>query len=59
MTSREIIQRVLAHDDPPRIGFAYSAYDGEPRLSDLGGVGPSADPDFDQKRWKDDHGGEM
>ena len=40
MTSREIIRRVLEFDHPPRIGFTYSDYDGQPRLRDTAGMGP-------------------
>jgi hypothetical protein len=59
MTSREIIRRVLAHDHPPRIGFAYSGYEGEARLNDIAYVGPAADPNFDEQRHLDDGGGEI
>ncbi len=58
MTSREIIQRVLAHDHPPRIGLTFSPYEGEPRICDTAGMGPAADPNFQAKRWKDGQGGE-
>jgi uroporphyrinogen decarboxylase len=58
MTSREIIQRVLDHNRPPRIGLTFSAFDGEPRICDTIGAGPSADPNFEQKRWTDEAGGE-
>ena len=53
MTSREIIQRVLSRDDPPRIGFAFSPYDGQERLNDFAGGGPAPSPDFREKRWVD------
>ena len=59
MTSREIIRRVLEFDNPPRIGFTYSAYDGQPRLSDTVGMGPTGDPEFEERRWLDDDGGEQ
>jgi uroporphyrinogen decarboxylase len=59
MTSREIIRRVLDYDSPPRIGFTYSDYDGQPRLRDTVGIGPAADPDFEERRWLDDEGGEQ
>ncbi len=51
MTSREIIQRVLAFDQPERIGFAFSPYRGEPRLNDLHWGGPAPDPGFVQEQW--------
>ena len=57
MTSREIIQRVLACDKPPRIGLTYSDYDGEARINDTAGLGPSPDPAFDAKTWSDERGG--
>jgi len=56
MTSREIIQRVLAFDDPPRIGFRFSAYNGEPRLNDFCGGSPTADPSWEPRRWQDETG---
>ena len=59
MTSREIIRRVLEFDSPPRIGFTYSDFDGQPRLRDTVGVGPAADPSFEERRWLDDEGGEQ
>ena len=59
MTSREIIRRVLEFDNPPRIGFTYSDYDGQPRLRDTVGMGPQPDPNFEEKRWLDDDGGEQ
>lgn len=58
MTGKEIIQRVLTYDHPPRIGLTYSAYEGTPRIHDTAGVGPTADPNFEARRWDDDHGGE-
>lgn len=58
MTGREIIQRVLSFDVPERIGMTYSGYNDEARLHDTAGVGPSPDPNFEAKRWDDDHGGE-
>ena len=54
MTSREIIQRVLAHDNPPRLGMAFGEYEGQPRLSDLGGSGPAPDPNSGATDWVDD-----
>ena len=57
MTSKEIIQRVLACDHPPRIGLTYSPYNGKPRISDVSGLGPSSDPEFEPKTWYDDQGG--
>ncbi len=59
MTSREIIQRVLNFDNPPRIGFTYSSFQGRSRLSDTAGMGPAGDPNFEEKRWLDDDGGEQ
>ncbi|HUS81411.1 MAG TPA: uroporphyrinogen decarboxylase family protein [Armatimonadota bacterium] len=59
MTSREIITRVLNFDNPPRIGFTYSHFQGKSRLADTAGVGPKADPEFEEKRWFDDRGGEQ
>jgi len=58
MTGREIIQRVLAFDRPERIGLTYAGYNGEPRLHDVAGVGPSPDPDCDQSWHDDGEGGE-
>jgi len=57
MTSREIIQRVLACDRPPRIGLTYSAYNGEARVCDTAGLGPSPDPAFESRTWSDGRGG--
>ncbi len=59
MTSREIIQRVLSFDNPPRIGFGYSPFQGQTRLADTAGFGPARDPEFEEKRWLDDDGGEQ
>jgi len=58
MNGKEIIQRVLSFDVPERIGLAYSGYDGQPRICDTAGVGPSADPNIQIRRWDDDEGGE-
>ncbi len=58
MTSHEIIRRVLHYDNPPRIGLAFSTYDGQSRIDDLAGIGPAADPNFKEERWYDDRGGE-
>ena len=58
MTSRDIIRRVLDHDNPPRIGLTYSHHDGKPRVSDVASGGPAKDPSFQEKRWLDDQGGE-
>lgn len=57
MTSREIIQRVLAHDHPPRIGMAFGEYEGQPRLNDLASLGPAADPNSRATAWQDDNQG--
>jgi len=51
MTSREIIRRVVAFDDPERIGFAFSGYQGEARRNDFHGGGPAADPGFVKEQW--------
>lgn len=51
MTSKEIIQRVLAFDHPERIGLTFSHYKGEPRISDVWGGGPSADPHCLNEKW--------
>lgn len=59
MTSREIIQRVLSFDQPPRIGFTYSAFQGKSRLNDVASIGPKPDPQFVERRWQDDQGGEQ
>lgn len=53
MTSREIIRRVLAFDNPERIGFSFSPYKGQPRLNDIVGGGPSADPHFERREWRE------
>ena len=45
-TSREIIQRVIAFEDPPRIGMQFD--DG--RMSDLANVAPSPSEGFDEQR---------
>jgi uroporphyrinogen decarboxylase len=58
VTSREIIRRVLERDSPPRIGLTFSAYDGQPRLHDVTGAGPSGSPSFQERRWMDEEGGE-
>jgi len=58
LTSREIIRRVLACDHPPRIGLTFSAHEGTPRISDVVGVGPAADPGLTERRWHDEAGGE-
>lgn len=57
MTSRETIQRVLACDQPPRIGLTYSPFEGTPRICDTAGVGPSPDPQFEARTWRDGDGG--
>jgi hypothetical protein len=57
MTSREIIQRVLAHDNPPRIGMGYSDYEGQPRMNDFAGCGPAPDPNHPETDWEDDGAG--
>ena len=59
MTSREIIRRVLAFDNPPRIGFAFSGYEGQERLSDFVGCGPADDPNHDPNVHLDEAGGEV
>lgn len=59
MTPREIIRRVLEHDNPPRIGFTYSNYDGKARLRDTSGGSPRANPDFAENRREDGQGGEL
>lgn len=51
MTSREIIRRVVAFDNPERIGFAFSGYQGQPRLNDIVGGGPAADPNLVKEEW--------
>jgi len=58
MTSRDIIRRVLERDHPPRIGLTFSPFNGQSRISDVAGVGPSPDPGFDEARYTDDLGGE-
>jgi len=57
VTSREVIQRVLAFDRPPRIGLTYSPYRGRARITDTSSLGPSPDPGFEAKSWRDDRGG--
>jgi len=61
MTGREIIRRVLAFEDPPRIGFIYD--DG--RLNDTVVAYPDPNPNFDEQRhttkdgaerWRDEWG---
>lgn len=59
MTSREIIRRVLAHDDPPRIGFTFRPYDGRPRLNDVATCGPAVARGFDGSWREDGAGGEV
>lgn len=51
MTSREIIRRVVSFDGPERIGFAFSGYNGQPRLNDFIGGGASADPNYTKTEW--------
>ena len=58
MTGLEIIQRVLAFDHPERIGLTYSAFNDQPRIYDVAGVGPAADPDVDESWYDDADGGE-
>ncbi len=58
MTSREIIRKVLAHDNPPRVGLSFSDYRGKPRINDVAGIGPSKLPgDPDENQWTDDGAG--
>ncbi|MBD3291376.1 MAG: hypothetical protein GF393_00520 [Armatimonadia bacterium] len=59
MTQREIIRRVIEHDNPPRIGFTYSDYDGKTRLRDVASCGPAGNPDFEENRREDGKGGEL
>jgi hypothetical protein len=61
MTSREIIRRVLARDRPPRVGLNFGPYRGNPRVNDIGGLGPASLPgDPDENVWLDDgEGGEL
>ena len=59
MTPREIIRRILEHDNPPRIGMTYSAFEGKTRLHDVGSCGPAGNPDFDENRREDGIGGEL
>jgi hypothetical protein len=59
MTSREIIRRVVEFDAPPRIGFAFSGYEGQARLCDFAGCGPAPDPGHDRNVHLDDAGGEL
>jgi len=54
MTSKEIIRRVVDFSGPERIGFSMTPYQGEPRLNDFVGAGPSEDPNFDEKRHERD-----
>lgn len=58
MSSSDIIRRVLERDNPPRIGFNFSPFNGQPRLNDLASAGPSPDPNFDPRHFTDDQGGE-
>lgn len=58
MTSRDIIRRVLARENPPRIGLTFSPFDGKPRICDTVGAGAEAAADFAQGRWTDEQGGE-
>jgi len=58
MTSRDIVRRVLAHDDPSRVGLTFSPLNDTPRINDVFGIGPSPDPQVEEKRWKDGQGGE-
>jgi len=57
MTSREIIRRVLEYDHPPRIGMTFTDYEGQVRLNDLSGMGPTPDPKFSGDTWEDDGAG--
>lgn len=57
MTSREIVRRVLARDNPPRIGLTYSPFNGEPRVNDVAGCGPAANPSVEGTTWRDDGAG--
>ena len=50
MTSKETIRRVVDFSGPERIGFSMTPYQGQSRLNDFVGAGPSADPNFDEKR---------
>jgi len=59
MTSREIIRRVIEHDNPPRIGFSYSPFEGKTRLRDVASCGPIGNADFDENRREDGEGGEL
>lgn len=59
MNSRGIIQCILAHDDPPRIGFTFSDYDGQSRLNGVAGIGPQADPKWQRQIRDDGRGGEV
>ncbi|MFW6156938.1 MAG: uroporphyrinogen decarboxylase family protein [Armatimonadota bacterium] len=59
MTPREIIRRVIEHDNPPRIGFRFSDYRGRSRLHDMASCGPAGNPDFDPNRREDGRGGEL
>jgi hypothetical protein len=57
MTSREIITRVLACDQPARIGLAYSGYQGQARLDDVAWCGPAGDPQRPETPWRDNGDG--
>ncbi|MCC7492816.1 MAG: hypothetical protein IT204_10730 [Fimbriimonadaceae bacterium] len=57
MTSREIISRVLRRDRPPRIGFNYSPFEGQPRLNDLAGAGPRGAAESRATGWVADGAG--
>lgn len=49
MTGREIIRRAITFGGPERIGMTFYG----PRLNDCIGAGPSPNPEFTQKRWRE------
>lgn len=51
MTSRENIRRVLAFDQPERIGFSFSPYQGQPRRNDFCTAGCGAPAGYQADTW--------
>ncbi len=51
MTPRENTKRLVAFDNPQRIGFTFSPYRGTPRLYDIFGGGAAPDPAFTRREW--------
>ncbi len=60
MTSREIIRKVVEHDNPERVGLTFSDFNGQTRIRDTVGIGPAALPSDRESVWEDDgKGGEI